>query len=80
MNTFTTKDGTSIYYKDWGTGPVDHLLARMAFEFRCLGRANAVSRDSEAIVSSPMIVEATDARARPGKATTWINMPTILPS
>lgn len=51
-NTFTTKDGTTIYYKDWGSGPVvsfshgwplssDAWEAQMFFlasnGFRCIG-------------------------------------------
>jgi non-heme chloroperoxidase len=40
MNTFTTKDGPSIYYKDWGAGPVVTFshgwpLSADAWDARC---------------------------------------------
>ena len=79
MNAFTTKDGTSIFYKDWGTGPVVTFshgwpLSADAWD------AQMLFLGQKGIASSPMIGAATDGRARPGKATTWIGTPTIWPN
>ena len=75
MSTITTKDGTQIYYKDWGTGqPIvfshgwplsaDSWEAQMMFlasnGYRCI----------------PMTVAAMAGQASPGAATTWTPMPT----
>jgi len=79
MDTITTKDGTSIYYKDWERGPVVTFsrggpLSADAWTHQCCFSGSRV------IVSSPMIVAATDVRARFGKGTIWINTPTIWPN
>lgn len=79
MNTFTTRDGTTIYYKDRGSGPVVTFshgwpLSADAWD------AQILFLRSEDIAWLPMTGVAMDVRARVGKATTWINTPTISPS
>jgi non-heme chloroperoxidase len=81
VNTFTTNDGTTIYYKDWGpkSGPVitfshgwplssDVWESQMFFLASHGYRCIAHDRRGHGVQASR------------GMATTWINTPMIWPS
>ena len=72
MSAITTKDGTEIYYRDWGTGPV------VTFSRGWPLNADACySSCSTATAASRTIAGAMAAPARLQPTTTFMAMPTI---
>ena len=78
MTTIITPDGTEIYYKDWGSGPV------VTFSHGWPLSSDAWDGQMLFLAQQGFRVVAHDRRghgrsSRPLRRTTWTGMPTTLP-
>ncbi len=69
MTTITTRDGTSLYYKDWGSGPAV-VFSHGWRSAPTAGNRRCCSWPSTVTASLRTTAGVTVVRANPGMATT----------
>ena len=80
MGTIATKDGTTIFYKDWGPQSAQPIMFHHGWPLSGDDwDTQMIYFLDQGIVSSPMTAVATDDRARSVMVTTWTTTPRTSP-
>lgn len=81
MTTITTKDGTNIFFKDWGPKDAQPIVFSHGWPLSAdAWDAQMVFFANQAFGPSPTTAAAMAVRIRSGTITIWTSMPTTSPN